>query len=60
MVMLVTTTTMMMMIVIVGIVNLFIVIVIFITAVCSTCRGAHYQSRKTRNAGCLLSGEQVS
>ena len=59
MVMLVT-TTMMMMIVIVGIVNLFIVIVIFITAVCSTCRGAHYQSRKTRNAGCLLSGEQVS
>ena len=51
---------MMMMMIIVGTVNLFIVIVIFITAVCSTSRGAHYQSRKTRKAGCFLSGGQVS
>ena len=53
-------TMMMTMMMMMMIVNLFIVIVIFITAVCSTCRGVHYQSRKTRKAGCFLSGEQVS
>ena len=45
---------------IVVIVNIFIVVIIFISAVCSTCRGAHYQSRKARQAGCFLPGEQVS
>lgn len=44
------------MVIVVSIVNVSIVI-IFMTAVCSNCRGAHYKSRKAR---CTMSGEQVS
>ena len=41
-------------VIVVSIVNLFIIIM---TAVCSSCRGAHYKSRKAHG---FMSGEQVS